>query len=66
MQRMLVTMPVRREGRSWVYCPICTHTVEAAVIWVGKKAMVKPGERCPRCQASLDAGRVLRDRAAAA
>lgn len=63
---MLMTMPVQREGRSWVYCPICTHTVEAAVIWMGRKAMVKPGERCPRCKAPLDAGRVLRDRAAAA
>lgn len=63
---MLVTMPVKKEGRSWVYCPICTHTVEAAVLWMGKKGMVKPGERCSRCEASLDAGRLLRDRVAAA
>ncbi len=63
---MLTTMPVRKEGQSWVYCPICTHTVEAQVIWLGKKAFVKPGQKCPRCRASLDAGAVLRDRAAAA
>lgn len=63
---MVTTMPVRKDGRSWVYCPICTHTVEAQVIRLGKKAFVKPGEKCPRCRASLEAGTVLRDRAAAA
>jgi hypothetical protein len=26
---------------------------------VGKKWMVKPNQRCPRCQSSLDAGYVL-------
>ncbi len=63
---MVTAMPVRKDGRAWVYCPICTHTVEAPVLWLGKKAIVKPGEKCPRCRASLEAGRVLRDRAAAA
>jgi len=62
---MVTVMPARKESRALVYCPICTHTVEAAVLWQGKKAMVKPGQKCARCGASLDAGAVLRDRAAA-
>lgn len=63
---MVTVMPARKETRSWVYCPICTHSVEATVVWLGKKAMVKPGEKCSRCGASLEAGTVLRDRVAAA
>jgi hypothetical protein len=43
-----------------VYCPICTHTVEAEVALINRNARVKPGQRCARCAASLDAGYVLR------
>ncbi len=48
-----------------VYCPICTHTVQAEVVVLGRQALVKPGQRCPRCSASLDAGYVLRQQEAA-
>ena len=46
--------------RGWVYCPICTHTVDAAVIQTRKGTRVDPGQKCPRCSASLDAGYVMR------
>ncbi len=45
--------------KGWVYCPICTHTVEAQVIH-DRKLKVSPGQKCPRCSASLDAGYVVR------
>lgn len=41
-----------------VHCPICTHTVNAAVV-AASKPYVKPGEKCPRCASGLDAGVVL-------
>lgn len=48
-----------------VYCPICTHTVEATILSNGKIAQTKPGQKCARCSASLDAGYIFRvDRAA--
>ena len=40
------------------YCYMCTHTVDAVVIVQGLRAAVKPGQACPRCKASLDAGAV--------
>jgi hypothetical protein len=42
-----------------VYCPICTHTVQAEVQWIGKRIRVHPGQKCARCSAPLDAGAVL-------
>jgi hypothetical protein len=43
-----------------VYCPMCTHTVEA---WIQtqhlRRAVVKPGQKCPRCAGSLDAGYIF-------
>jgi hypothetical protein len=42
-----------------VYCPICTHTVQAEVEYSGKRIRVVPGQRCTRCSATLDAGAVL-------
>ena len=48
-----------------VHCPICTHTVQATVQTHGRSVRVKPGQKCPRCASTLDAGYVLRfDRAA--
>jgi len=48
-----------------VHCPICTHTVHATVQTHGRSVRVKPGQKCPRCSSTLDAGYVLRfDRAA--
>lgn len=41
-----------------VYCPICTHVVHAGVEVTSKKARVLPGQKCPRCLSSLDAGYV--------
>jgi hypothetical protein len=42
------------------YCPICTHTVPAEVIWKGKRMFVKPGQKCARCHSQLDAGYIIR------
>ncbi len=44
----------KRESKGFAYCPICTHTVEAQVILLGKAAYVKPGQKCPRCSSSLE------------
>jgi hypothetical protein len=47
-----------------VYCPICTHTVEADVVqvgeggWRGKMKVVK-GQKCRRCSTVLDAAYIL-------
>jgi hypothetical protein len=57
-------IPKKNEVMSAVYCPLCTHTVQATVVY-GQRARVVPGQKCPRCSSSLDAGYVLRiDRAA--
>jgi hypothetical protein len=45
--------PVRQpmpehEHKAFVYCPICTHTVEGIVVATGKTAKVKPGQKCSR------------------
>lgn len=45
-----------------VYCPMCTHTVEAAIerrAGIKRGAMVTPGQKCPNCSAALDAGYIL-------
>jgi len=46
-----------------VYCPICTHTVEADVVAVERglhrKMQVIEGQRCRRCQTTLDAAYVI-------
>jgi len=48
-----------------VYCPMCTHTVQAAVVVKGKRLVVAPGQACGRCHSALDAGYVIpRERAA--
>lgn len=53
------------EAKSQVYCPMCTHTVEAMVTFAGKQAKVTPGQKCAHCGSSIDAGFVFRyDRAA--
>lgn len=51
--------PVTREFTGPVYCPICTHTVQAAVQINGRTTKVKAGQKCSRCSASLDAGYVI-------
>jgi hypothetical protein len=42
-----------------VHCPMCTHSVPAQVDYVKKRMIVKAGQRCPRCSASLDVAAVL-------
>lgn len=57
--------PVPQEMHAFVYCPICTHTVEGTVVSLGKSTKVKPGQKCSRCSAALDPAIIVRlDRAA--
>jgi len=42
-----------------VYCPMCTHTVEATVEHHAKNVQVKRGQKCPRCSGRLDAGYIM-------
>jgi hypothetical protein len=64
MNRSL-SVPTNSVSHAHVYCPICTHTVNADVIHTGKRPVVKPGQKCGHCSAALDAGYIMRlDRAA--
>ncbi len=56
---------LKHEFRGAVHCPICTHTVEADILATRRGALVKPGQRCPRCSATLDAAYVLQFQKAA-
>jgi hypothetical protein len=47
------------QAQGAVYCPMCTHTVQATVTYGPRAAYVTPGQRCPRCSSSLDAGYVI-------
>ena len=59
------TKKVEAKSLAHVYCPLCTRTVQAIVMLetnnVYRKAVhrVVPGQKCPRCNSSLDAGYVL-------
>ena len=58
------SLPVS-ESKAFVYCPICTHTVEGTVVTQGKISKVKPGQKCSRCSAALDPAYIMRfDKAA--
>lgn len=50
---------------SKVYCPMCTHTVEAEIVRDDRRAFVRPGQKCARCLASLDAGYIFKPARAA-
>ena len=50
---------VEKGVKGQVHCPICTHTVPAAIDIAGKRVKVSPGQRCPRCSASLDVAVVV-------
>ena len=59
---MQKVQPVEATGP--VYCPACTHTVSAQVVSVRRRgfppsAWTVPGQKCARCQGSLDAAVVL-------
>jgi hypothetical protein len=49
----------RQRFKGQVHCPICTHTVDADVEQLGKTVRVAPGQKCPRCSATLDVAAVL-------
>ena len=56
-----VRTAAKEQGLGLVYCPICTHTVDAAVVTEPRRGpKVVAGQRCGRCSASLDAGYVVR------
>lgn len=59
MPVQLKAVPVL-ESKAFVYCPICTHTVEGIVVSQGKSTKVKPGQKCSRCSAALDPAYVMR------
>jgi hypothetical protein len=53
-----------------VYCPACTHIVEAKVVSQKRRGYrlthaTVPGQKCARCTGSLDAAVVLRAESAA-
>ena len=48
------------ETNGFLHCPICTHTVPGTVLVQGRHSKVKPGQKCPRCSASLDPAFILR------
>ena len=50
---------VQRGLPGQAHCPICTHTVSANIDIIGKRVRVAPGQRCPRCTATLDAAMVV-------
>lgn len=59
---MTATMPNQNRNQKYrasVYCPICTRTVEGDVAQFGKAVRVVPGQKCPRCGSSLDAGYIF-------
>ena len=51
---------VQNHTEGQVFCPICTHTVPAELDLKGKNARVVPGQRCPRCKATLDVAAIVR------
>ena len=55
--------PLARVETGKVYCPMCTHTVEAEIqrnpLGPRQRSVVKPGQKCPQCSASLDAGYIF-------
>lgn len=53
------TIQPKGEFKARVYCPMCTHTVDAQARMLGKVAKVRPGQKCPRCSSALDAGVVM-------
>ncbi len=53
------------ESKAFLYCPICTHTVEGVVATQGRTTKVKPGQKCSRCYSALDPAYIMRvDKAA--
>jgi endogenous inhibitor of DNA gyrase (YacG/DUF329 family) len=57
--------PLEKVQQAQVHCPICTHTVPAQVETVAKRVVIAKGQKCPRCQSSLDAAAIVYIRQAA-
>ena len=55
----------KKTSRGSVYCLICTHTVEADVVPVRRRMLVRSGQKCPRCSSSLDAAYIVMEHRAA-
>ena len=51
--------PELNVSQGHVHCPMCTHTVSAVVECTRKSMKIRRGQKCSRCQASLDAAAVL-------
>jgi len=51
--------PTIRESEGFAHCPMCTHTVPAHVVSMGKASFTKHGQKCPRCGGTLDAAYVI-------
>jgi hypothetical protein len=49
----------KKRFKGQAHCPICTHSVPADVEETGKLVRVVPGQKCPRCEATLDVAGVL-------
>ena len=59
-QRAMKTLAlVENHTMGAAHCPICTHTVPADIDMKGKMPRVRAGQRCPRCQSSLDVAVVV-------
>ncbi|MEZ5356508.1 MAG: hypothetical protein R2762_28065 [Bryobacteraceae bacterium] len=43
----------RTETSGFAQCYICTHTVPAIVVIDRRRVLVKPGQKCPRCNSTL-------------
>lgn len=62
---IVIGKPEAKRYTGSVHCAICTHTVEGEILAAGRTVFVRPGQKCPRCASSLDAGYVLRQQRAA-
>jgi hypothetical protein len=51
--------PLYRETDGAAHCLMCTHTVPAQILVTRKGFFVKPGQKCARCDSTLDAAYVV-------
>lgn len=60
---MRAVTTVVEELKAHIHCPMCTRTVDGWAVpevRLGHSRLrVRPGQKCTRCHASLDAGYVL-------
>jgi hypothetical protein len=63
MSRPKAVAPIIEIGK--VHCLMCTHTVEAEIEHYARHSVIRAGQKCPRCSASLAVGVILHIRQAA-